>query len=93
MQYYGGSSISLALEGYNNSAAAYSNTDGVPNAPIKGLSAGDLELMACLNETIGSVAPIFTSAAGPSWRMDASTGGGVLLLPLVVGISIFSSLF
>ncbi|KAF9052012.1 hypothetical protein BJ165DRAFT_928320 [Panaeolus papilionaceus] len=93
VQYYRGSSISLALEGYNNSAAAFSNTDAVPNAPIKGLSAGDLELMACLNETIGSAAPIFTSAAGRSWRMDASTGGGVLLLPLVVGISIFSSLF
>ncbi|KAF9052011.1 hypothetical protein BJ165DRAFT_1401437 [Panaeolus papilionaceus] len=89
VQYYRASSISLALDGYNNSVAAYNYTDGVPDAPITGLSTGDLDLMTCLNETIGLAAPL-VGAAGSSWRMGA--GSGVLLLPFAVGIFVASAL-
>ncbi|PPQ70611.1 hypothetical protein CVT24_000684 [Panaeolus cyanescens] len=78
VQYYRASSISLSLDGYNNSNAAYSYQDGVADAPITGLNAGDLELMTCLNETIGLAAPLKTMFVPffSKRKLERRKGGG-----------------
>ena len=55
IQYYRASSIALALEGYNNSAT-YSSDSFAPDSPLP--STVDVNLVQCLNQTIGVAAPI-----------------------------------
>ena len=59
IQYYRASSIALALEGYNNSAT-YLADSSTPDSPLP--STVDVNLMQCLNQTIGLAAPIPDSA-------------------------------
>jgi hypothetical protein len=59
MQYYRASSVSLTLDGYNNTGAL--EADGTPNTPLP--TNIDTNLMNCLNATIGEAVPLIGSAS------------------------------
>lgn len=61
VQYYRASSLALTLDGYNNTAAL-NNTPGLPDTPLP--SGVDLNLLACLNQTIGAAVPLIDGAPG-----------------------------
>lgn len=61
VQYYRASSLVLTLDEYNNTAAL-SNTPGLPDTPLP--SGVDLNLLACLNQTIGAAVPLIDGAPG-----------------------------
>lgn len=58
VQYYRASSIALTLDGYNNSAT-YA-PEGTLDSPLP--SGVDMNLLTCLNETIGLAAPLVNGA-------------------------------
>jgi hypothetical protein len=60
IQYYRASSIVLTLDNYNNSA-----TSGPEGTPETSLPSGvDMTLLTCLNQTIGSAAPLVDAPSG-----------------------------
>jgi len=71
IQYYRSSSISLTLDGYNNSAV-FSNDTNAPDTPLpSGLNATFLD---CLNQTIGAAAPLLEDAASPRVQVSGLLG-------------------
>ncbi|KDR70410.1 hypothetical protein GALMADRAFT_144709 [Galerina marginata CBS 339.88] len=81
IQYYRASSIALSMDGYNNSATYpfTGNSDGTENPPDSPLpTTADLNLMDCLNQTIGTDAPLADAAHSQNL---ADSAGSVLHLP------------
>ncbi|KAF9051090.1 hypothetical protein BDZ89DRAFT_1154005 [Hymenopellis radicata] len=62
IQYYRASSVSLTLDGYNNSAAF--EAEGTKDTPLP--SSVDTTLLNCLNLTIGAATPLIDGAL-PRW--------------------------
>jgi len=60
IQYYRASSAVLTLDGYNNSAT-FSNCENTPDAPLP--SNIDMQLLGCLNQTIGLAVPLVNGSA------------------------------
>ena len=77
VQYYRASSISLTLDGYNNTAAF---SDDANAAPVSLGYDYDGSLLACLNTTIGEASLLIDGSAAlfllPGWLM-LSVGVGV----------------
>ncbi|TFK39216.1 hypothetical protein BDQ12DRAFT_650289 [Crucibulum laeve] len=69
VQYYRASSVSLTLDGYNNTGAL--GDDNTPDTPLP--SNIDRNLLDCLNSTIGDAVPLIDS--GVSVGMLASPSG------------------
>lgn len=59
VQYYRASSVSLTLDGYNDTAALSDNANGT-DTPLPG--GIDANLLDCLNQTIGLAAPLIDGA-------------------------------
>ncbi|KAG6813942.1 hypothetical protein H0H92_005196 [Tricholoma furcatifolium] len=78
IQYYRASSVALTLDGYNNTAALVPQTpDDAYNVLLPGNT--DIELMECLNATIGSSVILYNP------RKGLSTGSIILItLPSIV---------
>ena len=76
LQYYRASSVVLALDGYNDTAALNNTQDPNANKPGAPLPNGaDTALLTCLNETIGLAVPL----------VDAGTRSGPpVMYPLVL---------
>jgi len=70
IQYYRASSVVLALDGYNNSAAL-SNDSSLPDTPLP--TDIDTTLLDCLNQTIGVAVPLVDASGShhvsPSFRL------------------------
>lgn len=62
IQYYRASSVSLTLNGYNNSAAF--EPEGAKDTPLP--SSVDTTLLNCLNLTIGAATPLIDGGL-PRW--------------------------
>ena len=63
MQYYRASTVALTLDGYNNSATF--NDDNNDNDTMSPLPDGiDMDLLNCLNGTVGEAVPLIDGAAG-----------------------------
>ena len=60
IQYYRASSVVLTLDGYNNTVALGANPSA---APIPLPSNIDVQLMTCINQTIGSSVPLIGGAS------------------------------
>ena len=73
VQYYRASSAVLSLDGYVN-AATY-QVEGTPDTPLP--EGTNMELLSCLNTTIGSSLPLIDGAVG------MSTMGGFNLVGIV----------
>jgi len=56
VQYYRASSVVLALDGYNNTAALNDTKPVGPPAPLP--STIDVDLLKCINATIGASVPL-----------------------------------
>ena len=81
VQYYRASSVVLTLDGYNNTAALSSDR----NAKVVPLpSTVDMQLLECLNSTIGEAVPLFSSAYAVSPPRMAAVGPTVGLVMLVL---------
>ena len=77
IQYYRASSVVLTLDGYNNTAAL------VSDANLKALplpSNVDMQLLGCLNSTIGEAVPLFNCAHGFAQSGMAATLSLVLVM-------------
>ena len=61
VQYYRASSIALALDGYNNTAAL--QEEGTPNVPLP--TNIDMKMVNCVNQTIGLAAPLVNGVNAP----------------------------
>lgn len=59
VQYYRASSVSLTLDGYNDTAALSDNANGTDTPLPSGI---DTNLLDCLNQTIGLAAPLIDGA-------------------------------
>lgn len=59
IQYYRASSVVLALEGYNNTAALTGDANATP-VPLPSV---DMDMLKCFNDTIGQYVPLFGSAS------------------------------
>jgi len=73
VQYYRASSVVLTLDGYNNTGA-FSDDDNTPDTPLP--TTIDLNLLNCLNQTIGLNVPLVDGATTP-WA-----GGGLGMMGL-----------
>ncbi|KAI0036415.1 hypothetical protein K488DRAFT_41051, partial [Vararia minispora EC-137] len=60
IQYYRASSVSLTLDGYNNTAALGNDTNAPPTPLPSGI---DTVLLGCLNDTIGAAVPLVDGAS------------------------------
>lgn len=79
IQYYRASSIVLSLDNYNNSAV-YSNDTNAESSSLP--SNVDTNLLSCLNNTIGTSAPLVDGVPGLKW--SSPSGFGLIALVLVV---------
>ena len=61
IQYYRASSIALALDGYNNTAAL--QEEGTPSLPLP--TNIDMNMVDCVNQTVGVAAPLVNGANMP----------------------------
>ncbi|KAG5337588.1 hypothetical protein C0989_009236 [Termitomyces sp. Mn162] len=68
IQYYRASSVVLTLDGYNNTAALGDNQSALPLPLPPNV---DINLLACVNRTIGTSVPLVSAAGLPS---DPDTG-------------------
>ena len=86
IQYYRASSVVLTLDGYNNTAALGSDSTGggakAVTVPLP--STVDMQLLGCLNSTIGEAVPLFSSAHAVSPPRMAAVGPTVGLVMLVL---------
>jgi hypothetical protein len=65
VQYYRASTVALTLDGYNNSATF--NDDNSNEDAMSPLPGGiDMDLLNCLNATVGEAVPLIDGAAGLS---------------------------
>jgi len=71
IQYYRASSIVLCLDSYNNSAV-YSNDTNAQPLPLP--SNVDATLLNCLNNTIGTSAPLVDGVPGLRWSSPSAFG-------------------
>ncbi|KAJ7185317.1 hypothetical protein C8R46DRAFT_881202, partial [Mycena filopes] len=88
IQYYRASSIALSLDGYNDTSLF--EDDGTSDVPLP--TSIDTALLTCLNQTIGSAAPLIDAtrlASGGEWTATPSSMG---LLGLMLGVWL-SSMF
>jgi len=69
VQYYRASSAALMLEGYNNTAQLSDNTS-LPDTPLP--SNIDMNLLTCLNETIGVAIPLVDAANPTAWNFGVT---------------------
>ncbi|KAF8809096.1 hypothetical protein BYT27DRAFT_7163500 [Phlegmacium glaucopus] len=69
VQYYRASTVSLTLDGYNNTGVL--EADGTPDTPLP--TNIDTKLLSCLNATIGEAVPLIGSA-GLQWTVPPSIG-------------------
>ncbi|KDR73593.1 hypothetical protein GALMADRAFT_280747 [Galerina marginata CBS 339.88] len=69
VQYYRASSVSLTLDGYNNTGAA--DPEGTPDTPLP--TNIDATLLDCLNQTIGLAVPL-VDGASLRWSAPPSMG-------------------
>jgi len=65
VQYYRASSAALMLEGYNNTAQLSDNTS-LPDTPLP--TNIDMNLLMCLNYTIGAAIPLVDAANPTAWN-------------------------
>ena len=80
MQYYRASSVTLLLDGYNDTSAL--SDDANTTAPVPIPAWVDTALLDCLNDTIGEAVPLIsTSAQG---RLYAPNVGGLFALLFVL---------
>lgn len=70
VQYYRASSVSLTLDGYNDTSALSDDANATP-VPLP--SNIDTTLLNCLNDTIGAAVPLFEDSAG--LRLNVPTSG------------------
>ncbi|KAI5885409.1 uncharacterized protein SCHCODRAFT_02593984 [Schizophyllum commune H4-8] len=61
VQYYRASTVALALDGYNNTAAL-SNDDNATATPLPEWR--DTNMLSCVNNTIGAAVPLVNAAGG-----------------------------
>lgn len=83
IQYYRGSSVALALDGYNNSAT-FSEDDSTPNTALPTI---DADFLNCINSTIGSQVPLVTDTGS-----SHGNGSSALSASLVSGSGLVGSL-
>jgi len=69
IQYYRASSAALILGGYNNTAQLSDNTS-LPDSPLP--SNIDMNLLVCLNETIGIAIPLVDAASPTAWNFGVT---------------------
>lgn len=79
VQYYRASSVVLTLDGYNNSAVlsaavtgGHAGEGGVADSPLP--ANVDLNLLECLNGTIGTAVPLIDFAAPARWQSAGGLG-------------------
>ena len=61
MQYYRASSVTLLLDGYNDTSALSDNANTTAPVPIPGWV--NTALLECLNDTIGEAVPLVSTSA------------------------------
>ncbi|KAL1687289.1 hypothetical protein GGG16DRAFT_28458, partial [Schizophyllum commune] len=87
VQYYRASSVALALNGYNNTAAL-SNDDNATATPLPEWR--DTTMLNCVNTTIGAAVPLVNAAGGncAMTMMSAhlSLGAGVAMIWVLVSL-------
>ncbi|KAF8997198.1 hypothetical protein BDQ17DRAFT_1363585 [Cyathus striatus] len=81
VQYYRASSVVLALDGYNNTAAL--SADDQPDVPLP--SGTDVDMLACLNDTVASHVPLVDAAVGLRFTFSVARMSGLVW---VVGVLI-----
>lgn len=69
VQYYRASSAALMLDGYNNTAQLSDDTS-LPDVPLP--SNIDMNLLACLNDTIGAAIPLVDAASPTAWNFGVT---------------------
>ena len=79
IQYYRASSIVLSLDNYNNSAVYSNDTNAEPSSLPSNV---DTNLLSCLNNTIGTSAPLVDGVPGLKW--SSPSGFGLIALVWVV---------
>ena len=86
IQYYRASSVVLTLDGYNNTAALGSDSTagGAKAVTVPLPSTVDMQLLDCLNSTIGEAVPLFSAAHAVSPPRMAAVGPTVGLVMLVL---------
>lgn len=80
VQYYRASSVTLLLEGYNDTSALSDDANSTAPVPIPAWV--DTALLDCLNDTIGEAAPLVGSGARD--RLYAPNLGGLVALIFVL---------
>lgn len=69
IQYYRASSAALMLEGYNNTAQLSDDTS-LPDSSLP--TNIDVNLLTCLNETIGAAIPLVDAASPTAWNFGVT---------------------
>ena len=100
VQYFRASSVVLTLDGYNNTAALSSDTDGNATGPATALPYWvDMHLLSCLTSTIGQAVPLFSGVeqddatavhSGSPRALSGPGMAGTLSLAVVVLWHLFS---
>ena len=70
VQYYRASSAALMLEGYNNTGQLSDDTS-LPDTPLP--TNIDMNLLACLNQTIGIALPLVDAANPTTWNFGVTS--------------------
>ncbi|KIY74370.1 hypothetical protein CYLTODRAFT_484686 [Cylindrobasidium torrendii FP15055 ss-10] len=83
VQYYRASSVSLTLDGYNNTGAL--QAEGTPDTPIP--SYVNQTLLTCMNETIGEAAPLVDADSSVSLIASPHLGSIGLLSCIIYFLS------
>ena len=89
VQYYRASSATLMLEGYNNTAQLSDNTS-LPDTPLP--TNIDMNLLTCLNETIGAAIPLVDAASSNVWTSGV-TGSAYTITSLWLLYYALSAIF
>jgi hypothetical protein len=88
VQYYRASSVALALDGYNNSAA-FSQGNGTDDAMSPLPQGVDTQLLGCLNATIGEGVPLVDANGGVRGMVSRGAGNVALVQLLLVWVMLF----
>ena len=80
VQYYRASSAALALQNYNNTAIF--EEEGAPDIPLP--ANVDVQLLNCLNATIGTSIPIQADSSALSLHNQVSSAGSLTLIVTVM---------
>ena len=90
VQYYRASSAALALEGYNNTAQLSDNTS-LPDTPLP--TNIDMNLLTCLNETIGAAVPLVDAASPTVWNFGVTGSAYTISSFWLLYYLVFSAIF